>query len=418
MIKRSLLEALKDHLFEKEISLVVGPRQAGKTTLLRLLEKYLEDQGKTTVFLNLDVEADKRFFSSQEALIQKIQLEAGIKKAYVFIDEIQRKENAGVFLKGIYDMNLPYKFIASGSGSLELKEKIHESLAGRKRLFELGTLSFEEFVNYKTNYRYEEKLHDFFYVEEQKTRDLLEEYLAFGGYPRVVIEETHAEKRKVIDEIYRSYIDHDISLLLGVKKSDEFINLVKIMASQIGQLINHTELSSTLGISLPTVKEYLWYLEKTFILRKVTPYFRNIRKEIIKNPIYYFYDLGLRNHALGVLGNLTNPIDKSYVFKNFIFNQIREKITHTSAQIHFWRTKAKAEVDFIIDKGLEIIPLEAKYKKLNKEEIDRSFHSFLSEYHPTIGYIINLIYTKKVVLNQTTIQFLPYYELLFTNFAS
>ncbi len=148
-----LFQDLKSHLFKKEMSFIIGPRQAGKTFLMLLLKEYLEKKGGNVIFLSLDFESDKQFFVSQNKLIKKIQLEIGKNKGYVFIDEIQRKENAGIFLKGIYDMNLPYKFIISGSGSLELKEKIYESLVSRKRIFELNVLSFEEFVNFKTNYK-------------------------------------------------------------------------------------------------------------------------------------------------------------------------------------------------------------------------------------------------------------------------
>ncbi len=153
-IKRKILEELRKHLKKKEISFIIGPRQAGKTTVMKMLENELKRKGERTIFFNLDIEQDKEFFSSQRILLKKIELEIGKKKGFVFIDEIQRKEDAGIFLKGLYDMQLPYKFIVSGSGSTELKEKLHESLTGRKRMFELSTLSFDEFVNFKTNYKY------------------------------------------------------------------------------------------------------------------------------------------------------------------------------------------------------------------------------------------------------------------------
>jgi len=142
MIKRTLLNKLKSHLSKREFSLIVGPRQAGKTTLMLLLQDYLKKKGEKNLFLNLDIESERIFFSSQEKLLSKIRLELGTGGGFVFIDEIQRKEDAGLFLKGLYDMRLPYKFIISGSGSIELKEKIHESLTGRKRVFELSTVAF------------------------------------------------------------------------------------------------------------------------------------------------------------------------------------------------------------------------------------------------------------------------------------
>jgi len=244
MIKRKLLSDLKLHLSQKEISFIIGPRQAGKTTLMFLLKDYLEKKGAKTLFLNLDIESDKQFFTSQTNLISKIKLEIGSQRGYVFIDEIQRKEDAGIFLKGIYDMNLPYKFIVSGSGSVELKERIHESLVGRKRIFELSTLSFEEFVNFKTNNKYENKLKEFFSIDKEKTIEFLKEYLNFGGYPRVVLEELLEEKKKIINEIYQSYLERDISYLLRIRKTEEFTNLVKILATQIGNLFNTTCLNS------------------------------------------------------------------------------------------------------------------------------------------------------------------------------
>ena len=332
MIKRKLFEELKNHLSKQEISFIVGPRQAGKTTVMLFLKEYLEKIGERAVFLNLDIELDKEFFISQSRLIKKIELELGKQKGFVFIDEIQRKDDAGLFLKGIYDMNLPYKFIGSGSGSVELKEKIHESLVGKKRIFELSPLSFEEFINFKTECRYEDRLTDFFSVETEKVYELLEEYLNFGGYPRIILEEKFDEKLKLINEIYQSYMERDISYLLKIRKTEAFSNLVKIMAAQVGKIVNLSELSSTLGMSVKTIKEYLWYLEKTFILQRVTPYFKNVRKEIAKSLVFYFYDLGLRNFMSADFGRLK---DIGFIFQNFVFNILREKSKISSSRICF-----------------------------------------------------------------------------------
>jgi len=411
IIKRKIFEELKNHLTSKEISLIVGPRQVGKTTLMLLLKEHLGNVGKKTLFLNLDVEHDKQFFVSQSALIRKINLELGNERGYVFIDEIQRKENAGIFLKGIYDLNLPHKFIVSGSGSLELKEKIHESLVGRKRIFELTPVSFEEFVNFKTDYLYEDKLSDFFEIEKEKTENFLKEYLNFGGYPRVVLEEKLSEKIKIIDEIYHSYLEKDISNLLKIERVDAFTSLIKILASQIGRLLNYSELSSTLGISMQTLKNYLWYAEKTFIIQRISPYFKNVRKEITKSPTVYFYDLGLRNYALGFFGKVEFSPDLGFLFQNFVFNILKEKISFSNANIHFWRTKDKAEVDFIIDLGKEVLPVEAKYKKLREPQIERSTKSFIEKYQPKKAWVINLNLDKEIKLNKTKIRFLPFYKI-------
>ena len=409
MIKRSMFSELKEHLSMKEISFIVGPRQAGKTTLMLMLKEYLEGDGEKTLFLNLDIESDKEYFDSQAKLLKKIELELGKRQGFVFIDEIQRKADAGVFLKGIYDKNTPYKLIVSGSGSVELKEKIHESLVGRKRLFELSTLSFEEFVNFKTEYKYESELSNFFTVESDKASLLLEEYLNFGGYPRVVLEDELSEKLKIINEIYQGYIERDISYLLKVQKTEAFSNLVKIISSQVGKLTNYAELSSTLGIAYKTLKEYLWYMEKTFIIHMVPPYFSNARKEITKSPVFYFYDLGLRNFALGSFGTLQ---DKSFVFQNFVFNILRERTNMTASKICFWRSKNKAEVDFVVDKGGSLIPIEVKYQKLNNLKIARSLRSFINRYKPKKSLVVNLMLDETILLESCEIRFIPFYKLL------
>lgn len=413
-IKRQLFDALKAHLSQKEISLIVGPRQAGKTTLMTLLKEHVELGGKKSVSFNLDIEADRQFFQSQEFLQRKIALELGAGDGYVFIDEIQRKEDAGLFLKGLYDMSLPYKFIVSGSGSLELKEKIHESLAGRKRIFELSTLTFFEFANYKTDYRYEHHLPEFFALEKQTARSLLEEYLGFGGYPRVTLAETVNEKRKIIAELYQSYLERDIAYLLGLQKTERFTALTRLMASQIGQLATISEIANTLNINVATVNNYLWYMEKTFLLHKVTPFFRNKRKELTKTPVFYFYDLGMRNYALGSFNGIpASPSESGFLFQNFIYLLLKEKIADTSHQIHHWRTNNKAEVDFVLDKNTEVVPVEVKYKTFSTPETTRSYQNFVSAYHPPKGFIVHLGNTLQRQINSTQTNFVNWSQLLF-----
>lgn len=409
IIKRKLINEIRDHLNKKEITLIVGARQVGKTTLMLFLEKELKQRGKKTLYLNLDREVDKKYFTSQENLINKIRLEIGNQKGFVFIDEIQRKENAGLFLKGVFDYNLPYKFIISGSGSLELKEKIHESLIGRKRTFELNPVSFEEFINFKTHYRYENNLKDFFSIETEKREILLKEYLNYGGYPRVITAESEKEKRAIIDEIFHSYLEKDISYLLNIKKIEAFSDIVRIIASQLGRLVNYSKISSEVNISVVSLKNYLWYAEKTFVLQKLTPYFTNPRKEIVKTPIYYFHDIGLRNYSIGMFGNL---IDYGAVFENLVLNTIKEKIKLSGISVHFYRTKDKAEVDFILNAGEKVIPIEVKYRKIKKPVLERSMKSFIEKYSPLRAIIINLSFKEKIKVGNTEVLFIPFWDIV------
>jgi len=333
----------------------------------------------------------------------------GEEKGYVFIDEIQRKEDAGIFIKGIYDMELPYKFVITGSGSIELKEKVYESLAGRKRLFEIYPLSFEEFVNYKTEYKNENKLEDYLDVNKDERRDLLEEYLKFGGYPKIVLSETSEEKNITIEDIYKSFIEKDIQALLRVEKSDIFLDLLRVLASQNGRIINYTELSNTLKLSLPTLKKYLWYLEKTYILEKSSPFFRNVRKEITKSPIMYFIDFGFRNYALGSLGNY--EMEKGFVFQNFIFNNLRDLLKHRNIRKDFWRTKQGGEVDIVLDAYPKPIPIEVKYSSLDKLSVSRSLRSFIEKYKPQRAFIVNLSLEERLKVGETQVEALPFFKL-------
>lgn len=416
VIKRKLFSLIKKHLQNKEITLIIGPRQSGKTTLMKHLEEDIKKSGGKTLFLDLDRDQDKPFFTSQDRLIQRITYEMGEGKGYVFIDEMQRKENAGLFLKGLYDMNLPVKIVVSGSGSLELKEKIHESLAGRKRIFELSTLSFEEFVNFKTQYKYTgsdgtlEKPATFFDLYKEMALQFFEEYLNFGGYPRVVLETEISEKQAVIDEIYRSYLERDLSILLNIQKTESMTQLVRILAAQTGNLVNISELSNTLGLAIQTIKHYLWYLEKTFIIQKVTPHFKNIRKEITKAATYYFIDLGLKNYASNQFGNALNASTTGFLFQNFVYKALKEAIYLSSTTVHFWRSKDKAEVDFVINTGLEVIPVEAKYSTLKGPETTRSFKSFITKYKPKTAFVVHLGEYFNDEFEGTKIYFIPYYN--------
>lgn len=412
VIQRTILEDVWKDINREEIAFLVGPRQAGKTTIMKIIQGKLHETENKTLYLSLDYEYDRIYFTSQQNLLKKVGLELGSGHGFVFIDEIQRMENAGLFLKGIQDMGLPYKFIVSGSGSVDLKARIKESMLGRKRVYEVYPLSLLEFINYKTDYRYVERLPDFFALEKNLSADLLMEYLNYGGYPRVVLETESREKLRVMDEIYQGYISKDIAYMLHVDKIEAFGQLIKTLADQIGKIINYTELATTLGISLPTIKNYCWYAEETYILRRITPFFRNIRSEISKSPSVYFSDLGFRNYALGVLGNLQRSEDLGFTFQNLVYIILREKLRWSSAKIHYWRTKSKTEIDFVINTGKNIIPIEVKYKDMSKPAIPRSLNGFIEKYNPPYCLIINKNLNTTVQLQDTDIRFITIWDLV------
>ena len=413
-IRRRILQALEAHLLAPEMTLLIGPRQVGKTTLIQMLLRGVEAKGHRTVFFNLDIEEDMHWFDSQRRFLDRLEFLVGKtgKLVYVAIDEIQRKNDAGRFMKGLYDMGLPYKFILSGSGSLELKEQIAESMMGRKREFFIAPVSFAEFVDYRTEYAFTDRLGQYGQMEPERLSGHLSEYLNYGGYPRVIVAQGREEKRQVMREIYTSYVDRDISALLRLARPDAFRQMLAMLASQSGQLLNLTTLSSQLGISTPTLKNYLHYAEKTYSIVLAQPFFRNSQKEIIKAPTPYFIDLGLRNLVLNKWGTLSDASDFGFVFQNMVHHILCLRYPNTP--IRFWRTVDKAEVDFVVEDDAHggLFPVEVKYGSLRRPEITRSMRSFIEKYHPKEAWIVNMALDHTESVGDTLVRFIPLHQLL------
>jgi predicted AAA+ superfamily ATPase len=411
MIIRNILKELLDHLNEKEITLITGPRQVGKTTLMNLMAERLEAEGKPTIFLHLDNEADSSILSTQAALIGRIKKVSETEKVYVFIDEIQMKENAGLFMKGLYDMDLPVKYIISGSGSLELRAGIQESMAGRKRVFEVMPVDFFEFVNHRTGYAHDGQVDSYLMNNFPSALALLNEYLNFGGYPRVILAETLQEKMNIIHEIYQSYMARDIEFLLTGHGPEVYGRMISLLAAQTGGMINISMLAKETRAAQPTLQKYLWYAERTWFLKMIPPLHGNKIKEITKSPVVYFVDHGMRNFAIRMFGNVHNHRDYGFVFQNLVCMLLMDTLQRHIYDLHFWRNINKAEVDFVIQRYENPLPVEVKYSSLNKPEITRSLRSFIDHYHPSEAWVINLTFSGQLTVDKTVIRFIPFFRL-------
>ncbi|MFH1159601.1 MAG: DUF4143 domain-containing protein [bacterium] len=314
-------------------------------------------------------------------------------------------------MKGIYDQDLNVKFILSGSGSLELRAKIQESMAGRKRVFEVMPLSFFEFTDYRSGYSHTENLGFFLMKDINSTLSLLNEYLNFGGYPRVVLSNTEEERFEMINEIYRSYLEKDIHPLVQGHGPEVYSRLIRLLAAQTGQMINLSTLANETQTSLPTIRKYLWYAERTFFLKMIPPLHGNKVKEITKSPVVYFLDPGMRNLAIRMFGNVHNHRDYGFVFQNLICTTLLNVLQRHIYDLHFWRTTNKAEVDFVIERYENPLPVEAKYSAMKTPEITRSLRSFITHYRPTDAWVINLTLSDTLKVDNTTIHFIPFFKL-------
>jgi len=372
-ITRKITIKARKYLDTPEVLLFIGPRQAGKTTILKQLKDELEKQAKTAYFINLEDSEYLDLLNKSPKNIFKILTLDLKQKSYIFIDEVQYLKNPSNFLKYLHDEYAgKIKILASGSSAFYLDEKFKDSLAGRKKIFNVSTLSFSEFLLFKG----EEELSKLNFSklsisEAQKISFYYREYVIFGGYPKVVLASLE-EKEDVLREIAFSYVKKDI-FEAKLKREDLFYKLFRILASQVGNLTNASELASTLGISKPAVDRYLYVMEKSFHVSLIRPFYKNIRKELTKMPKVYFHDLGLRNFFVNNFESFETREDKGALLENAVFRQLIE--AHELERINFWRTTQQNEIDFVVEDKIafEVKTNSTKFKKKKYEKFFQSY---------------------------------------------
>ncbi|MCL4376832.1 MAG: ATP-binding protein, partial [Actinobacteria bacterium] len=349
-VSRDILPDIINWIAEKEIIVLLGARQVGKTTIIFQLINHILVQTASLLkekdeihYLNLDFPEDKKILNDDYI----IKLAAKNKKRkIIFIDEMQRLENSGLFLKYLYDLNLPIKLIVSGSSVLELKSKVSEALTGRKVIFNIAPFNISEIIDSIVSMKKNNiPDNDFSNKDGSKSnqetlfKKAFEIYTQYGSYPSVVISSDNEKRHLRLKEIFTSYMEKDIKKFLEIKNENAFTRLITLLSASSGSLINMDEISNTLSIHQVTLDNYFYYLEQTFIIDKVRPFFKNIRKEIVKSPKVYFNDIGIRNFAINNFNNLDIREDKGFVFENFVYLILKQKLTG-SYKINFWRTKA------------------------------------------------------------------------------
>ncbi|MFH1838169.1 MAG: ATP-binding protein [Candidatus Kuenenbacteria bacterium] len=416
-IKREIFPDIIKHFKKPEMTLITGSRQVGKTILLLQLEDWLiKEKGiapENIFYFNLDLIQDWQIFQNQTYFIEFLNDRSQKEKIYVLVDEAQKAKEAAKFFKGVYDSRLNIKLILTGSSSLEIKAKMKESLAGRKIIFNLQPFCFLEFVATQNKFLYQKLLlkKKITILDQNELLRLFQKYLIFGGYPRVVLSKTEQEKLMILKEINASYIEKDILGFLEIKNKLAFSNLIKLLAGQIGQLVNIQELATNLGIDRQTVERYIFALLQTFVINDLLPYFKNSRQEIIKALKIYFVDLGLHNLVLENFFKTDQRLDKCLLLENAVFNELNFYLRNSLAKIRFWRTKQKAEVDFVLVKGNQLLPIEVKYT-LNKPNIPSSLKHFIEKYQPVQAFVVNLSINNCLVkFKKTKINFIYPFEL-------
>ena len=381
---------------------LIGARQVGKTTLM---EMYAEN--KKHLWLNGQNPETAQLFENFSALERylKINLNSQIEGLLV-IDEFQYIKDISVYLKLLADKHKNLKILCSGSSSLNILQKVNESLAGRIRVIPVYTLSFKEYINFQNEELSDKfnkcELYDDINTLLPKISVLLNEYLIYGGLPKVSLTNNYNEKEELLNDIFQTYLLKDVRQFIKNKDFVAFNKLLRILSSQIGNMLNINEISKTIQLPYKTCEEYINILEQMYIIHRVNPFHTNIKKEITKMKKIFFCDIGLRNIIYNSFNDINIRVDNGQIFENYVYMQLLEN--YKTNRIYYFRTKDGTEIDFIINKKNNIIiPIEVKFKNFDKYKKIRAVTEFQKNTNSSQSYIINKNFIHKTN-NQSYIQ--------------
>jgi uncharacterized protein len=342
LLKRFYTNKLDTLIKSGKVLVIYGPRRVGKTTLV---QKYLNSyQGK--VYQSSGDDAQLRdILETQE--FSKI---VPYFKDYdlVFIDEAQRIEEVGYSLKILIDQIPNLKIIATGSSSFDLADKIGEPLVGRQKIIKLFPLSAMEL---RENF-------GGMYLKQN-----LENFLIYGSYPEVIVADNFQEKVDYLRQIRDSYLFKDILELYDIRNSKKILDLLRLIAFQIGQEVSLHELGKQLELSKNTVERYLDLLEKSFVLINVRGFSRNLRKEIVKTSRYYFFDNGVRNAVISNFNMIKQRDDIGQLWENYLFIERIKKNSYLNKDVnsYFWRTYEQQEIDLVEERSGELFAYDVNF---------------------------------------------------------
>lgn len=414
MYPRQITQDILRNIHTREIIFLLGTRQTGKTTLSKLVSKDSGFDEKHIFFFDFEDKEYRTLFNLKDTGISTLknilQIE-GVhleEKNLLILDEIQLLDDPSNLLKLLYDYFPKLKIIATGSSSLRIKNKFSDSLAGRKTVYYIEPLDFDEYLLFKGedkllkvrelyfNEKNKNSLKQIVESNQQKFIRLFEEYLIYGGYPEVVLLNTKKQKVDKLFSIADSYIKKDIRDVAKIENIEAYNNLLKYLAVNTGNLLNISSVATLIGISFSTVLKYLTLLKETFIVDELLPFFLNKTKEISKNKKVYFKDTGVRNLQIRNFNTLDLRPDAGILYENYVFNTLTNR-HDVLVNNYFYRTQSKTEIDFISEKEGNILLLEVKSGKFNKKP--KAIFEFDKKYR---DQFLNI---KKMVVNQSYYNF-------------
>ena len=344
---RKLTAKISKEIDSKRIVVLTGLRQTGKTTLMRIVFNQIKSENK--VFLDLENPLNQKIFEEinyDNIILNLKELKINPeKKSYVFLDEVQLMPELISAIKYLYD-HYDIKFFLTGSSSFYLKNLFSESLAGRKAIYELYPLDFEEFMTFREKEKrffvdFSEKAKHKNKISFEVYRKLYDEYLMYGGFPGVVVEKEN--KRTILEDIFKSYFEKDVKALTDFKGIRALRDLILLLANRVGSKVEITKIASELGISRETVYSYMGFLEQTYFIFLVSPFSRSLDGEVRGARKIYFGDVGLLDY-LGKVG-------EGAIFENAVFQNLKKY-----GKINYYAKFKGAEIDFIVNEkiGIEV----------------------------------------------------------------
>lgn len=362
-----------------KIIILLGARQVGKTTVLKELQQEIQKEA-TALYLDLDFLGNYEIISSTENLIAYLKqndFREG-ERYYLFLDEIQRFKDISMILKNLYDHYPEIKIYATGASSLDIKNNLKDSLAGRKIIYHVYPLTFKEFLVFK-NQGDLAKLLDDKNILIETYLPYLREFLVFGGYPEVALTSDSGRKFTILESIFDLYFKRDIIGIMKINDIEKLKTCLKIIAADQGQLINYSHIAGEAKSSVREIKEFLEIFSDTYVLFQLAPFFSNKHKEIIKTPKYYFWDNGIRNYFLKNFQDINSRSDAGFLFEAFVISEVNKQKSPLQ-NLKFWRSKMQQEVDLIIENQNKLIPIECKFKISQNSRDYSGIKSFMDKY--------------------------------------
>jgi hypothetical protein len=374
---------------QHKVNLVIGPRQAGKSTFIW---HTLSSLGPKILYVNANELSLRQWCDSPARVAAEIS-EILPDPRGLFFEEVQYLENAGLFLKGLADLHLGIPIFATGSSSYHLLDQMRESLSGRAERVLLLPFSLNEWeseVKSKADAIYQHEMNKHFHRA-----------LVYGSYPEVSFSD---QTQIVLNRLLEAFVIRDASDTFRIKHVAKFRQLLVLMAGQISNLVNYTEWSSATGLDVKTVESYAGILEESHIIRLLPPFVGGKRAEIISTPKIFFVDNGIRNQMINQFNEFEVRADRGVLFENWVFSELLKNSAFTDT-LHFWRSKGGAEVDFVRQRGDCIEAFEAKATHLKNRKLSRSARSFIDAYGPDTFTLINLNLNQEERTNKTRIRF-------------